>query len=111
MISKTDFINSIQKIVIPKMTALQRTQKTPISNYIGLLLLVFAIAILVLLFLPAGATLRHLIFNNHLKFILVVPVLIFGFSSKTISRFKKTWLSIVGNIFPANKEYVCRDAR
>ena len=53
MISKKDFINSIHRIVIPKMTALQHTQKTPISNYIGMgivFLILLSLFLLQLLF-------------------------------------------------------------
>ena len=53
MIEKEEFIETVQKIVIPKMTALQRTQKKPISNYIGLgivFLILLSLFLLQLLF-------------------------------------------------------------
>ena len=35
MISKTDFIERIEKFVIPRIKALLKKQKTPISQYVG----------------------------------------------------------------------------
>ena len=53
MIEKEEFIETVQEIVIPKMMAQQRTQKTPISNYIGLgivFLILLSLFLLQLLF-------------------------------------------------------------
>ena len=95
MISKTDFINSIQRIVIPKMTALQRTQKTPISNYIGLAVIIFLIVMLIVVFLPFGRMLLHLLTGTGQKtdadmtvFFVFIPLCLIVLVIHIIQQFK-----------------------
>ena len=59
MISKTDFIERIEKFVIPRIKALLKKQKTPTSQYVGV-----AIGILVLIifaFISVGGLIISLI--------------------------------------------------
>ena len=59
MISKTDFIERIEKFVIPRIKALLEKQKTPISQYVGV-----AVGILVLIifaFISVGGLIISLI--------------------------------------------------
>ena len=59
MISKTDFIERIEKFVIPRIKALLKKQKTPTSQYVGV-----AVGILVLIifaFISVGGLIISLI--------------------------------------------------